>query len=212
MSSLTLMKRRIQGQKFEGQDYTKLDLSSMLAFGSSWIDCNFASCDLSLADLRNSVFESCRFFDCDLPIANFSGGSQLRHVVFEGCRMKQSIFSGVHPFVDVAFQDCELHYSTFADSTVREIWFVDSNLHGADLRFVECGKAVFQRCVLWNASVQFGCQFFGTQNSFDERSADLFAGMLGRLHPREEARTLLAGIAGGEMRVVERLMASQEKE
>jgi len=201
------MKRRVQGQKFEGQTYDALDLSSMQGFGTSWVGCRFISCDLAGSDLRNSNFDSCHFFECDLMLANFSGGSQLRHVTFEGCRMKQSVFAGVHPIDDVSFRACQLHYSSFLDSTVRSISFLDSNLHGADLRFIECAEAEFQRSVLWNASVQLGCQFLGTQNTFDSRSADLFVGMVARLHPSEEKRAILAEIAGEEMRVVERLMS-----
>jgi len=205
--SLTLKKRRVQGQTFENEIYEKLDLSCMMAYGSTWRGVTFISCDLSLADFTANTLEDVHFFDCDLAQASFRG-AKLHHVIFEGCRAKLSQFAGVHPLDDVLFKDCALQYSSFADSTVRDARFVDTNLHGADLRFIECAKPpVFEGCNLWGASVTLGCTFFN--GIFDERSANLFAGMLARVHPREEARTLLREIAGKQMASVERLMAGQ---
>lgn len=204
MASLSLMKRRAQGLKYEGELFQSLDLSSMLAYGSRWTDCSFYSCDLSMAVLSRSVFEHVSFVDCDLPMSRFDG-VEMRDVTFEDCRAKHADFSAATPLENVKFLDCLLHYSSFANATVRDIRFIDSNCHGADLRFIDGGKtAVFQGTVLWNASVQLGCQFFS--GTFDERSSDLFLAMLARRHANEDKRTLLTQMAGQQAGVVDRLM------
>lgn len=206
--SLTLKKRRIQGQTFTNGVYERMDLSSMLAFGSVWEGCTFVSCDLSLADFTNNRLTDCRFVDCDLPLACFRG-STMRLVTFEGCRAKQANFSGIHPLDGVKFLDCKLNYATFFDSTVREIIFRNCNLHGADLRFIECATPpAFNRCNLWGASVTFGCQFWN--GLFDERTADLFLAMLARVHPSEDKSIILEKIAGASLGVVKRLMDNPE--
>jgi len=204
MASLSLMKRRAQGVKYEGELFQSMDLSSMLAFGSRWTDCSFYSCDLSMAVLSRSVFEHVSFVDCDLPMSRFDG-VEMRDVTFENCRAKHADFTAATPLENVKFLDCLLHYSTFANATVRDIRFIDSNCHGSDLRFIDGGKtAVYQGTVLWNASVQLGCQFLS--GTFDARSADLFTAMVARRHPDPDKSKLLREIAGTQFGVVERLM------
>lgn len=210
MVNLVRLKRRAQGQNVVGQKFERADLSTLAAFGSTWEGCTFDSCDLSLANFTANTFTGCRFVDCEMPIVCFTN-SKMRHVRFDRCRIKKALLNEIHPLDDVHFVDCEMHESSFYGSTVREAVFVGTNLHGADLRWLECHSATFKDVVLWGASVQFGCQFFSTQNTFDERSVNLFVGMVARLHPNEEKRTLLRDLAGKEMSVVERLMADPEK-
>lgn len=209
MPSLSLIKRRVQGQTFEGQTYENMDLSSMLAFGSKWFNCTFNNCDMSLADLRSSQVEGCLFMDCQMAVVNFAGGAAIRHCVFDGCKMKQAIFAGVSPLDDVRFTRCAMHYSTFYDATVREITFDGSNLHGADLRFIESHGVSFRDSVLWNAAITLGCQSLGTQNTFDQRSADLFIAIVARLHPDQEKSRILRELAGEQLATVERLMGAE---
>ncbi len=202
--SLTLKKRRIQGQTFTNQVFERMDLSSMLAFGSTWEGCTFVSCDLSPSDFRNNKLIDCRFLDCDMKLTSFFGAT-LRLVTFERCSLKNSNFSGIHPLDGVTFKDCQMQDSVFTDSTVREIDFNGCNLHNADLRFIECANPPrFVGSNLWNASVKLGCTFFG--GTFDERSCNLLLAMLARVHPSEEKSMILEKLAGKSLGVIRRLM------
>lgn len=210
MTSLTLIKRRIQGQSFEGQSYENLDLSCMAAYGSKWVDCSFVGCDMEMADLQNSRLEDVRFVDCTLNLSNFSNGSQLRRVVFESCKLKMAAFSGIHPMDDVRFLDCSAQYASFFNSTVRQLLFSGTNLHGADLRFMENHVALFQDCNLWGAHITLGCQIFGDGVGFDERSVNLFLALAARKHPNPEIRSKLEEMAGAAVGVVDRLVSAPE--
>lgn len=209
MTALTAIKRRIQGQTFEGQTHIHLDLSSMLAYGSIWRDCQFVDCDFTLADLRSAKFERVKFTSCVLHAVNFSG-SEMRGVFFDSCRMKQAVLAGIHPLERVTLEDCQAQYASFADSTLRDVSFVRTNLHGADLRFMENHKAMFDDCNLWGALISLNCALFGDGVSFDERSVNLFMALIARKHPDEKKRVELEEMAGTAVAVVDRLVAAPE--
>src|SRR5438876_11689202 len=203
------MKRRAQGQTWEGETFKSLDLSSTLAFGSKWDGCTFESCDLTKAEFPTAKFNNCIFYDCDLLAASFQA-TQMHHVIFENCRAKHSVFAGATPLDDVRFLNCQLHYSTFYDSTVNSMRFADTNLHGADLRYIECREpVVYDGVVLWGAQTAFGCQFWNGQ--FDERSVNLFLALVARKHQDVDKRKMLEEMAGAtNVGIVERLMGERD--
>lgn len=204
---LTLTKRRNQGQIYKDQEFSNMDLSSMLSFGSAWANCTFNNCDLSLSDFANNTIKNCRFVNCDLRLSNFRG-SIISNVTFKGCNLRQAVLAGVHPLEAVGFFDCQMHYSSLFDSTVKGAHFISCNLHGADLRPIENTGWLFEDCVLWNASFNLGCTFL--RGVFDERSVNLFVAMAARVHPKEESATILKKLAGKEMALVDRLMGEVE--
>lgn len=209
MGPLTLMKRRLQGQSFLDQDIRDLDLSSILASGATFRRCRLTNVDMSLGDFRSTTWEDCTLSNCKLSMTNWSG-SNLRQVRFENCELRHAAFLGVHPIDRVVFDRCNLHYSTFLDSTVRVVAFPGSNLHGADLRFIECESANFEGAVLWGAHQQFGCAFWN--GTFDERSMRVFVAMIARRFPDETRQRILEEVAGVKaVALVERMMKPTEE-
>ncbi len=208
---LTLQKRRLQGQTYEGQTFERLDLSNMLAYGSQWKDCAFIDCDLTLSDMRKARLEDVRFLNCDLHLTDFSG-SELRRVAFEICRMKRASFAGIHPIEQTSFEGCQAQYSSFYESTLRDVTFTDTNLHGADLRFMENHKATFSGSNLWGTSIALNCSLFGDGVSFDDRSVNLFLALAARKCQDEEKKRRIEEMIGSAASVVDRLVAAPGSE
>ena len=205
--SMTLGKRRMQGHRYDGETFENLDLSSLDAFESVWVGCTFTNCDMTLGNMQRVELSGCTFQDCDMRAVNFMG-AKIRQVRFDSCDLRQSAFAGVTPLDRVVFQSCRLQYASFYNSTARDSEFLEANLHGADLRFIEATRMKYAGSNLWGAYVQLGCQFL--RSEFDERQCDLFTGMVARRQPNEEKRKLLTDIAGISAKVVDRLMATDE--
>lgn len=206
--SMTLGKRRMQGHRYDGEKFENLDLSSLDAFESVWVGCTFLNCDLTLGNMQKVDLSGCTFESCDLRAVNFMG-ARIRQVRFESCDLRQSAFVGVTPLDRVVFQSCRLQYASFYNSTARDSEFNESNLHGADLRFVESQRLKYIGSNLWGAYVQIGCQFFSSE--FDERQCDLFTGMVARKQPNEEKKRILTETAGVSAKIVDRLLSTFEE-
>jgi uncharacterized protein YjbI with pentapeptide repeats len=205
--NITLQKRRLHGLTFKNENFTGLDLSSSVAFGSVWTGCEFSECELVLSDFQTAKFTDCAFTKCNVSASVFRS-TQMRRVKFIDCDLRHSSFAVATPMIDVSFWDCQMQYSIFIDATARSVLFMHSNLHGADLRFIEANHVDFRGSNLWNAHVQIGCPFFN--GVFDARQADLFTGMVARVHPNEERATILRDQAGKQYDVVSRLMDDRE--
>lgn len=163
---------------------------------------------LAMADFSRSEFFGGMWDQCEAPMVQM-GGCVLDGCEFVDCNLEQAVFVG-SILKDVRFVRCRLAYSSFAGATIRSAEFVKSNLHGADLDFIENNHAVFDDCDLWGARASLGCQFWN--GTFDERTCDRFVAMVARIHPDPDKRARLEGVAGNQLRVVKRLMDRREPE
>ena len=202
MPSLTNRKRRLAGFRSVGESYVNLDLRSALAFGSSWSKGKMVNCRLDGASFRQATFEDFTFENCTGLLVDFSIG-KWTNVGAKFCGFTQSAFGGT-VFRDVAFDQCELDYSVFADAMGQNLKMDGCSCHGADLRFQDMTGFDPRGSNLWSAHVQLGCQFF--QGSFDERQARLFLAMVARRYPDADIASRLKELCGKEYDVVERLM------
>lgn len=202
--SLQGMKRRAQGSRLVGESYKGLDLRSMSAYSSVWIDVRFDDCKMQLADMSGSTLTNVTFESCRIPLGNFSRAT-LENVRFVYCDIEQGVFAGA-VLKDAVFDNCRLAYSTFQAATVRFACFLDSNLHGADLDYIECNEARYPGSNLWGVKAAFGCAFYN--GSFDDDQIGLFAAMLARLKNSMGSTRIvtLDELAAPKMAVVERLM------
>jgi uncharacterized protein YjbI with pentapeptide repeats len=204
VSSIVARKRRLQGFQGNDETYTGLDLGDMEAWASRWINCTFQGCDLTLANFGGgSYFENCTFIDCDLTGASLRA-AQFRDCTFSACNLRRAAFVGCSPISQTRFALCNMKQASFFEATVFETKFQDCNLHGADLRFIEGVGVDFTGSNLWSVAVTLGCSFWNAK--FDARQVGLFAGMLARAHPDEEARTILSTLAGKNHDIACRLM------
>lgn len=206
MPSISLIRRKLQGFAGEGE-FGPADLQFSLATMSSWKGA-FRKIKLGAANFERSRFTNFAFVDCSAQMLSL-GGSTFDHVEFTDCDLGGSSFVGAI-LKNVTFRGCDMQYANFAGATIRSAVFDDCNLHGADLDFIENNRAKFVDCNLWGAKASLGCQFFNSE--FDERTCDRFVAMVARLHPNDEKRARLEGLAGRELPVVKRLMDRREPE
>lgn len=204
--NFTLQKRRMHGVRTEKAELYGLDMSSTEGPRSIWYGCKFTFVDFSTSNFAEAEFVDCTFRLCDLRMVNFLN-AKLRHVRFEECDLRKSAFVAATPMEKVEFHDSKLQYASFFNSTVRDVVFKDSNLHGSDLRYLESYRVKYDGSNLWSAQVAFGCQFLGNGAMFDERACDLFVAMVAKVMPNEKKAAALREVCGDmNKKVVDRLM------
>ncbi len=202
------MKRRFQGQELLNESFKGTDLRSMAAFQARLLGSQFYECKFGVSDLRNTVINGCLFNECSMQLVNF-GVASIRGCRFVNCDLEQASFAG-SILEDVTFDGCRLAYSTFAGATLREnVRFHGSNLHGADLDFIEASHPNFEGSNLWGVKQPLGCAFWN--GKFDAEHVQYFAGMLARMSNDRATRSRLLDIAGDKGPVVERLMGGQDE-
>lgn len=209
MSSLTVMRRRLEGTKHMDEAFDKVDVRSGKAFQSEWVNCQFTEIKAGLLDIRAARIIDCTFTEGSLYGSVFAG-AYLRNVVFKSCDLEQAAFGGVI-FDGVTFENCRLAYASLAASVVRRtLRILDSNLHGADLDFAQVtdNSLLVTGCNLWGVKVPFGCQFYNGE--FDQNTVDLFIALAARACPDPEKAETLKQLAGKNFAVVDRLMRVEE--
>ena len=207
MPSLVKHKRRLHGYSGSAAKHENLDLRSAQAFGSVWKDYDFIRCNLSGANFQNATFENVRFDDCTGLLCNLSM-CKMSGVKFLGGWWEQAIFT-VGILKSVTFQTVNLSYSSFAETLVTNLGFPDSNLHGADLRFLEAFGVDFRGANLWGAAMSLGCQFFN--GKFDEKQCQMFQALVARRYPVEYIGDRMRVLAGAQADLVDRLMRSEDE-
>jgi uncharacterized protein YjbI with pentapeptide repeats len=206
--SLQSMKRRAQGFQATGEKYERQDLRSLSSYLSNWTNCAFTDCEMGLADLNTSKLTGVVFNGCRLYGSNFNMAT-LTDVSFIDCDLEQASFRNA-VMRGVSIGRTRGAYSSFAGATMKTVRFWKTNLHGADLDFVEGKSVEFDDCNLWSAKASFGCAFYSS--TFDETSAQRFAAMLGRVYPTQDGREKLKALAGFQFRIVDRLMKGGSEE
>lgn len=96
----------------------------------------FVDCDLSNADLRETVFagatiEQCRFVNSEITRCNFIG-AVVKSVAFDDSDLYLSRFSGSH-LDNVQFIDCNLKRTHYTKSILKNVNFRSSNIEEAYL-------------------------------------------------------------------------------
>lgn len=206
--SLTSIKSRAEGVKYESENFENLDLRSMKAFGSVWKDCVFEKCKFDLADLRTSKFTDCLFRHCSLRLVNFSLGI-FENTKFVNCDLEQSSFSGGQ-FNNGLFNECRMAYAEelFSNVTLKgKVAFYSCNFHGSNLCYREAslGTVSYTDCNFWGARLALGCAFWNAK--FDERFIKQIVGLIGRASGDD----FLRDYAGDQYGVVARAMDGRKE-
>lgn len=115
-------------QEFEKCTFTNLILSGQSFAGSSFINCQFNGCALTATSLEATKLDDVSFTGCNLLSVNFGQCSSF------GFR--------------VAFNECQLDYTSFLSRNLKKTRFVDCSIREA--RFLSCDLtgAVFKNCNL----------------------------------------------------------------
>ena len=113
--------------------------------------CVFKNCDFSNSDLNYNTFMDCEFIDCNLSMTQLVGTS-LKTVTFKNCKLLGILFHVCDDFLfDVAFQECVLDYSSFANKKMPKTTFNSCSLKEVSFIGTNLSNSIFENCNLENA-------------------------------------------------------------
>lgn len=166
-------RRVLSHQRFESEIVSG-DFRNGVGIQSLFQDVHFTNAQFDCFNFTNGAFLNCSFTNCSLQLAGFNA-SAMTGVLFKDCNLDQARFQ-LTRLEDVKFIGGRAEYATFEDATLENVEF-ETQLHGADLRFVKKRNVRFGESNLWGATIRADCTFFnGTQ--MDRRTIALFLNLL----------------------------------
>lgn len=134
----------ITDEEFIGIDFNNQPLES------EFESCNFIDCRFPELDLSNKIFSQCTFDGCDLGNIKVQN-TAFQDVFFLNCKM-----IGIHFFqtksmlLEMKFEGCQLDYSSFKDTDLRNTPFQKCQMHEVDFTSSNLTHAKFTHCDLTN--------------------------------------------------------------
>ena len=137
----------------EDFDFSGIELSDILAIGSTFIRCKFIGCDLNTANLSKSKFIAADFSRANLCKANFyrveaknacfdrtnCGGAEFDEANLSGATFRNVDFGGA------SFVDCDLSNAIFDGSDLTYVSAGINRLDNTSWLNVKGGRLVRQR-------------------------------------------------------------------
>lgn len=134
-----------QDQTFIRKDFTALQPAT------EYEACEFLHCNFSKADLSDFRFVDCIFTDCDWSNARLAK-TTLNDVRFTGCKALGLPFHDCNDgLFTVAFNHCNLSFSSFHGRTMKKTNFTACLLHEADFTEAVLTGSAFDGCDLQRA-------------------------------------------------------------
>ena len=148
---------QFQGDYFEDRTFERLELQSADLSGKEFFRCTFLHCHLQESRWREAKLEDCVFRGCDLTRAQWLHAA-LREVRFESSKLMGIDWSPVSPNPELAFEECNLRYASFAGLSLRktifdrctalEANFLDSDLSDSEFPGTDLSGANIRDCTL----------------------------------------------------------------
>jgi uncharacterized protein YjbI with pentapeptide repeats len=139
------------------------DFRNSLAFKATFAGVTFHECKMGLSNFAGSVFKDCKFDDCDLGKANFNA-CKISGTRFVDCNLDQATFKSAD-IRGTVIEGGRAEYADFEEAAVQDVR-LDTQLHGADLRFSMSKELDYGNSNFWGASFRFSCaQFNGVRLS-----------------------------------------------
>jgi fluoroquinolone resistance protein len=111
-------------------------------------ECRFLNCDANTADLSGITFRNSSFEGCDLSMANLRN-SILQDVKFVNCKMLGLQLSECRSFLmKLDFENCMLKLALFSKLKLKNTSFKNCDLQEADFTEADLTGATFEQCDL----------------------------------------------------------------
>ncbi len=154
----------VEGQIVKSTDFSKKSLEKHF-----FTSCAFHHCNFSEALLRNARFCSCIFVGCNLSLVKLDG-CRLQDVQFIDCKIVGAeFFKCEKMFFSASFKNCLLQYCNFSDlnmknalfgkSKLKENYFTNTCLNGADFSDADLLGTTFHNCDLSKAAFSTATQY-----------------------------------------------------
>jgi fluoroquinolone resistance protein len=155
--------RLLEEEYFEDETFTDLDLQGARLGGKEFYRCTFQRSHLQESRWPESKLEACVFRGCDLTRAQLAH-TALRDVRFEGSKLMGIDWSTLSPNPELAFEECNLRYSSFVGLSLRqtvfarcaalEVNFTDTDLSDTDFTGTDLSGSNFRGCTLTRADLR----------------------------------------------------------
>jgi len=201
-------RRRLSHRHFKDED-ARGDFRNGVAVQSTLERVSFTDSPMDAFNFTNSAFLDCTFTRCSLKLSSFNA-AVLKGCRFEECDMDQASFK------HASLSDCQIiggraEYAVFEDAEVKNVK-METQLHGADLRFGRSKYLDLTGSNLWGASIKVNCTNFADV-LIDRRSLEVFIGLLSKTAGNEELTPLLEDLISEQTKgIVKRIVRTSTDE
>ena len=135
----------------EEKGFEKIDFMQTGFARGDYEYCTFTDCNLAHTDLSHISFAECTFNRCNLSKATLNQAS-FKTVWFNDCALTGLRFEHCNPFLlEVHFDSCTLHQSSFFKLKLKKAKFLNSSLQGVDFAEADLSQSTFENCDLTRA-------------------------------------------------------------
>jgi uncharacterized protein YjbI with pentapeptide repeats len=152
------------------------DFRNAIGYKAKWTKVLFLEANFANANLFGGEFEDCIFEKTTLDRVNFTG-STFRNTHFVECSLDQAIFDN-SILRAVTIRGGRAEYASFNNASMNEVE-LDTQLHGADLRFGYTKDLSYGHSNLWGSSINVNCNNF-VGKKINERGLKLFLALLSK--------------------------------
>lgn len=132
----------------------KINKANTIEIGN-YENCEFIDCNFSDTDLSKFSFLECKFMRCNLSNAMLRDTS-LKDVRFEDSKLLGLSFFECNKFLfSVAFEKCNLSFSSFYKLKMKKTIFKNCLLQEVDFNETDLSSALFDNCDFSNAQFNF---------------------------------------------------------
>src|SRR5471030_1259503 len=144
----------------------------------------FEDCQMDQINFSGSSFTDCLFMHCSLPGANFNG-TTMHGTTFHGCNLDMAGFKASSLWT-TNFVGGRAEYSSFEEALLRDV-LLDTQLHGADLRFSSARGLDMGDSNLWGASNNWSCRNYKDVR-FSDKQVEIVLALIARTSGNDELR------------------------
>lgn len=137
----------IQDETFDRNDFALIPLEK-----GEYENCIFKNCNFVENNLSGFKFMECEFISCNISMAKLDK-TALRDIQFKDCKMLGLHFDTCNEFgLSFSFEGCQLNYSSFYTTKIKKTIFRNSQLQEVDFAESDLSSSVFENCDLSLAS------------------------------------------------------------
>lgn len=132
----------------EKEVFDKIDYFQKKIVKANYENCSFVNCNFASADLSDINFVECEFRNCNLSLANIAH-TTFRDVTFKDCKMLGLRFEKSNKAMFLAyFENDDLSMCSFIKLQLKKVKFVNCILRETDFTGAEMKESLFDQCDL----------------------------------------------------------------
>ena len=133
-----MAKNYLDDQEFKNENYS---IDQLL--NGEYNNCRFLNCNFASSDLSEIIFVDCSFENCDLSNSKLRNTS-FQNSEFEECKLLGLRFEECNPFLfAIKCSSSTLNFSSFYKMSLKNSALIDCQLHDVDFTEADCSWCNF---------------------------------------------------------------------